>query len=249
MKCVTHTRTHQPGRRNLPARTVLPLPGYTIKINRKFSNAQFWWSLIIFASVSSAGLLSLSLSLPVLSPVPSAVDVITIINLARDYTYICFFSPPSLFFSLMILLPCEDHFISGLLWVFAAVCFPTSRRLRQRRRQIKCLCRLPLIKTYHKFRYEKLFCTISNHSCSPDDSPELTTTCSMSCCVRVFVCSSGCVGCPVCSDTLLKWREYERGIRCENYIVGNSELWLARLVKVCTLSFVSSWESLKPNII
>lgn len=61
-----------------------PVSGHTIKINRKFSNAQFWWSLIIFASVCP-----LSPSLPVLSPVPSAVDMITIINLARDYAYIC----------------------------------------------------------------------------------------------------------------------------------------------------------------
>lgn len=115
----------------------------------------------------------LSSSLPVLSPVPSAVDVITIINLARDYAYICFLFSFSLSFSLMIRLPCEDHFILGLLWVSAAVSVPSLRRLRQRRRQIKCLCRLPLIKTYHKFRYEKLFCTISNvaipspHSSSP----------------------------------------------------------------------------------
>lgn len=152
-------------------------------------------------------------SLPVLSPVPSAVDVITIINLARDYAYICFLFSLYLSFSLMILLPCEDHFILGLLWVFAAVFFPSLRRLRQRRRQIKCLCRLPLIKTYHKFRYEKLFCTISNVAIptAPHPWPGLTTTCSMSCCVRVFVCSSGCVGCPVCSDTLGMWAEDEKG--------------------------------------
>lgn len=113
----------------------------------------------------------LSSSPPALSPVPSAVDVITIINLARDYAYICFpFSLSvslSLSFSLMMRLPCEDHFILGLLWVSAAVFVPSLRRLRQRRRQIKCLCRLPLIKTYHKFRYEKLFCTISNVAIPP----------------------------------------------------------------------------------
>lgn len=142
----------------------------------------------------SAGLLSLSLCLPV----PSAVDVITIINLARDYAYICFslslFPSRWWFFWHAKIISFRVYF--GFLLPFSF--FPSSRRLRQRRRQIKCLCRLPLIKTYHKFRYEKLFCTISNVAIPTRFPPErdwLTTTCSMSCCVRVFVCSSGCVVC------------------------------------------------------